>query len=361
MHHISFVSFSLTYNCLEYLSNELFYEIFEYLDVYYVYKAFSNLNIRFENLINCPSFLLRINLQTDSKSIIEQRCQQFIIPNRHRIRSLNLIGQLLIDEVFNHHIINSSFTRLELLILNSITIHKLPIILSSLNSLPCLFSLIILMQYYDFNVDDIYQSILSLSTLKYSYLSVFNYESSSAIMPIVINEYVSTIKYLVIDHSCSVNSLISLLCCTPQLRHLTCKRLIRVDENIREISSITTPYLTYIYIGVCYINFSVFEIFIKKISSRLKELHIHIFGIIDYLDANRWEQLIKEHMPHLRKFYFTYEQSINNKVRYPSYTIINQFNSSFWIQRKWFFELELNYNKIRFSIHPCRYIEKNLL
>jgi hypothetical protein len=217
------------------------------------------------------------------------------------------------------------------------------------------------MQNYDFNVDGIYQSILSLSTLKYNYLSVFDYGLDSIIMPIDSNENFSTVKYLVMDHSCSVNSLMSLLCCTTRLRRLTCKRLIQVDENVREILSITTPDLTYLSIGGCYVNFGVFEIFIKKISSRLKELHIRIFGITDYLNANRWEQLIEEHMPNLRKFYFTYVQSINHQVIHPINRIIKKFNSSFWIERKWFFELELNYNKIRLSIHPCRYIETNLL
>jgi len=217
------------------------------------------------------------------------------------------------------------------------------------------------MQNYDFNVDGIYQSILSLSTLKYSYLSVLGYGSNITIMPIASNENFSTIKYLVMDHACSVNSLMSLLCCTTRLRLLTCKRLIQVDENVTEILSITTLDLTYLSIGVCYVNFGVFEIFIKKISSRLKELHISIFGITDYLNANRWEQLIEEHMPHLRKFYFTYIQSINHQVIHPIYRIIKKFNSSFWIERKWFFELELNYNKIRLSIHPCRYIETNIL
>ena len=52
---------SLSYSCIDNLSNEILYEIFDYICSCRVYEAFSNLNARFQNFIIYLSILLKFN------------------------------------------------------------------------------------------------------------------------------------------------------------------------------------------------------------------------------------------------------------------------------------------------------------
>jgi hypothetical protein len=358
-----YIPLSLSSSRLEDLSNELFYEIFDYLDGCNVHSAFSNLNIRFQNLIACSSLPFRINLGSKSNSILEHHCRHVIIPNRHRILSFHLGDELLIDEFFKYCTIDSLFYRLESIVLSEVTTDKLLMILFYLNSLPRLFSLSILMtedDYYD--LGDIYRLIFSLPTLKYNKLSLLGCELLNIVVPIAINEKFSTIEYLVIDYPCTLKQLTNLLCHTPRISRLTCERLGESEENVNKDVPITLSYLTHISIGECDVEFDEFEVFIRKISSQLQVLHISIAWNTAYLDASRWEQLIKKYMPHLNKFYFNYDQYIDDDFNInPGYTFINQFTSPFWLERKWFCELKVDCADMTLSIYPYRYIEKYLL
>ncbi|CAF4352541.1 unnamed protein product [Rotaria sp. Silwood2] len=341
---------------LENLSNELFYEIFDYLDSCDLYKAFSNLNIRFQNLIFRSSFPLKINFCAKSKSIIEEYCQHLIIPNIHRIISFNLRSELVIDQFFQYCTINSSFNRLESVILQELTDRQLLTMLFYLNSLPRLFSLTIDMEEdYYYNLGDTYRLIFSLSKLKYNKMSLFGYEELFIEMPIILNERFSTIEYLIIDYSCTLNQLDYLLCHTPRLCHLRCERLVESDENVKKNQSTTLSHLTYISIGECQVEFDDFEMFFKEISFQLKVLYISISWNMSYLDANRWEQLIKKYMPQLKKFHFTYDQYIDDILNISSgHEFINQFTSSFWLEQKWFCQLKIDRGDIIFLIQPYK-------
>ncbi|CAF4637511.1 unnamed protein product, partial [Rotaria sp. Silwood2] len=341
---------------LENLSNELFYEIFDYLDSCDLYKAFSNLNIRFQNLIFRSSFPLKINFCAKSKSIIEEYCQHIIIPNIHRIISFNLRSELVIDQFFQYCTINSSFNRLESVILQELTDRQLLTMLFYLNSLPRLFSLTIDMEEdYYYNLGDTYRLIFSLSKLKYNKMSLFGYEELFIEMPIILNERFSTIEYLIIDYSCTLNQLDYLLCHTPRLCHLRCERLVESDENVKKNQSTTLSHLTYISIGECQVEFDDFEMFFKEISFQLKVLYISISWNMSYLDANRWEQLIKKYMPQLKKFHFTYDQYIDDILNISSgHEFINQFTSSFWLEQKWFCQLKIDRGDIIFLIQPYK-------
>ncbi|CAF0872377.1 unnamed protein product [Rotaria sordida] len=341
---------------LENLSNELFYEIFDYLDSCDVYKAFSNLNIRFQNLIFHSSFPLKINFCTKSKSIIEDYCRHLIIPNTHRILSFDLRSELIIDQFVKCCTINSSFNRLESIILHGLTDRQLLTMLFYLNSLPCLFSLTIDMEEdYYYNLGDIYRLIFSLSKLKYNKMSLFGYEELFIEMPIIINERFSTIEYLIIDYSCTMNQLDSLLRHTPRLCRLRCERLVESDENVEKYQSTTLSYLTYISIGECQVEFDDFEMFFKEISFQLEVLHISVSWNMSYLDANRWEQLMKKYMPYLKNFHFTYDQYIDDMLKTnPGHEFLNRFTSSFWLEQKWFCELKIDRREMVFVIQPQR-------
>ncbi|CAF0901477.1 unnamed protein product [Didymodactylos carnosus] len=323
---------SISYTCLESLSNELFYEIFEYLDAYDIHKSLSNLNIRLQNLIISSSILLRINLCSKSKSLLEYRCRHVIIPNSHRILSLHLTDQSLINNFFNHCTIDSSFHRLESIILNGIKTEKLLATLFYLNSLPRLFSLSISIKDDDYNnLGNIYPLIFSLSSLKYNQLSISPVDKLQMNISHVINKKFSTIEYLVIDY---------------------------FYKNVKKDLSIKLPHLKYICFEECHISFDEFEVFIKEISSQLQILKIGIPANKSYLDGNRWERLIKKYMPQLEKFDFQFTQNIDDDMNTNSSDssdgFINRFNSPFWFERKWFRELQVYCDEMVFSIHPYR-------
>ena len=346
-------------NCLENFSNELFYEIFDYLDGYDAYNAFSNLNNRFQNMITCSSIPIKINLCCKSISKLEHRCRHFIIPNKHRLLSLHLKDDSVINEFFKYCIIDSTFNRLESIILAGLTDRQLLCTLFYLNSLPRLLSLTINMEEdYYYNLGDIYRLIFSLSTLRYNKLSLLTCEELEIVLPNIINTKVCFIRYLVVDYFCTVNQLTSLLRHTPHLCHLTCEGLIEFDTNIEKDLSLTLPQLTYFSVGECQLEFNEFELFIKKISSQLQILSINISWNTTYLDANQWERLIKKHIPHLNKFHFHYDQYIDETFSVdPGYHFINQFTSPFWIEKKWFCELKIAREDIMFFVRPSRYIK----
>ena len=65
--------------------------------------------------------------------------------------------------------------------------------------------------------------IFHLPVLKYNKLSLLDTKQSNLIAPsLVVNIQFSTIEYLIIDHICNLNPLISILQYTPHLRCLQC-------------------------------------------------------------------------------------------------------------------------------------------
>jgi hypothetical protein len=59
----------------------------------------------------------------------------------------------------------------------------------------------------------------------------------------------------------------------------------------------------------------------------------------EYLNANRWEQLILSHMPNLRIFDIRHDLCAPDGFDRLTYEDqINQFTSRFWVERQWFFE-----------------------
>ena len=83
----------------------------------------------------------------------------------------------------------------------------------------------------------------------------------------------------------------SILCHTPQLCRLTCQNLDELDNSDQSELSVRLTNLVHISIRTCNVDFDDFGIFIKKISSRLETLCIHVNDNETYLDANRWETI----------------------------------------------------------------------
>ena len=283
-----------------------------------------------------------------------------IFPNRHRILSLHLKEQSLADEFCNHCTFDSSFSRLESIILNRMTPNKLLMILFYLNSLPCLFALTICMEEdeYYYNLGDVYRLVFSLPVLKRNKLSILNYDEIDIVVPNVINGKFSSIQYLVMNYSLTLSQLMGLLHHTPQLYYLVCDRLEEPDESVENNLSLTLSNLRYLSIGQCRVKFDDFEVLIKSISSALQVLRISVSWNATYLDANRWERLIIRHISHLEKFHFNCERDVDDDLSAnPVDELLDRFKSSFWLKRKWFCGLKIDGSEMRFVIEPYRYMD----
>ncbi|CAF3570438.1 unnamed protein product [Rotaria sp. Silwood1] len=348
----------------ENLSNELFYEIFDYLDGYEIYQAFSNLNSRFKALLTCSSLRLKIDLRFHPEDIL-QYCSTYVVtPNKDRIISLRWSNLRDYKSGFTLFNIDSLFSRLESLTLGDIESNQLIPLLISLISLPRLYSLTI---NYDDDLKDIsniYQILLNFPMLKYNKLSFFSLESFIPLSRATTDQF-SSIKYLVIDHCCSLNELIDILSYTPQLYRLTCKHVDESKKNIVKDTLNVIFNLTCISIAACYAEFDEVAMFLTTLSPQLELLRISTFRDVTYLDANRWERIISQHLHHLSTFEFKYEEPIDEDLEVSVYhERLNEFNSLFWMKRQWLFKIYIDTNfwennVIVCSIFPYRPIQGN--
>jgi hypothetical protein len=258
---------------------------------------------------------------------------------------------------------NSSFACLQSITFHKISSDKLVAFLFYLNSLPRLSSLTIILDdddYYD--LTEIYRMILQLHSLKYNSLTLSEETALTALVPFAINERFSTLEYLVMRHKCTLNKLISILYHTPRLRRLSCGELLESDENMNNEISLTLPDLTCIRVGLCFIKFDELERFMQKIGGQLKEFYNWSFPNANYIDPDRWKQLILQHIPNLSEFHVQCLINVDDHFKDTYFdTFLNQFSSQFWIDHGWVFGLVFNFGKIFYSIKSNRYILKNNL
>ncbi|CAF4288003.1 unnamed protein product, partial [Adineta steineri] len=337
---------------IENLPNEIFYEIFEYLDGCHIYEAFLNLNNRFNELLNSSSLLFKIQVHSLYKESYMDIYKQLILINKNKIISLDLFLSIEnTDEFLSLYSIDSLFTHLESLSLENVAATILTSILSNLTCLPRLFSLKIDTNWASSNLSKFYRLIFMLPKLKYVKYS--DHDCAAGVsLPSATNKQLSSIEYFFIDHDCTIDQLCILTSYTPQVRHLKITNLSENDSINEMILPISLINLTYISIELCTITFDKFEMFIKQTECNLEVLRIitHIDDR-DYLDDNRWEQLISEYLHKLKKFYVEYVQDIDPESGCSiDYEPSQRFTSLFWIKRKWVFELEMNSSYITFKI-----------
>ncbi|CAF1472323.1 unnamed protein product [Rotaria sordida] len=335
---------------MENLPNEIFYEIFDYLDGYDIYQAFSNLINRFENLIN-SSLLMKI--QISSSTTLDSRYKHFLDSNKHHIISLRFPTEPIFDDFIKFYTIDSSFLRLQSLVFKPISIYTLFKVLVNLKYLPHLLALTMYFVYCFCNLGDIYQMILHLPVLEYFKLKISEAEQFEINIPIAANNHFSSIKYLVIDHCCTINQLMNLLLYIPQPSHLSCGCLIKSNNNIKSEMVIKLNDLIHLTVVINDIDFNEFEEFLLKLCSQLQILNVKIHSSNkSYLNANRWEQLISQKMTSLNKFFFSYTDIIHRNFNVTSHPLLNDFTSSFWINRKWIFKVLAHDDELTYSIRP---------
>jgi hypothetical protein len=347
--------------CIENFSDEIFYEIFDYLNGCEIYDAFSNLNHRFEQLLHSSSLLYKLEFDhLKSEETFVNNYKQFFLRHRHQIFSINLSSGYQNDYFLSWFIFDSSLHRLESIFIDVHDFKKDTFISLLVNfaSLPRLFALTIKC-HTDKNLNDIYRLIFALPTLKYNKLTLYGHQQPIS-FPIVTNEQFSTIESLSVHHYCSFNELATLISYTPRLRCLSSYINEQTHSSIRTILPITLSNLTCLDMRL-FGSFDEAEIFIRKINAKLKILSIKQVEDIASLDAHRWEQIILQCFPDLEKFYLNYFDNVNEDHQYPVYSgELNQFSSSFWIERQWVFSTELTAEEgIIHSISPYKYIEKS--
>ena len=323
------------------MSNELLYEIFEYIDTCHVYETFSTLNSRFQYLLVYSSMSLKVNFSFTCKSTFQYRCKHIIKPNIHRIISFRLSNYLMNDLFFELFTIDSSFVRLESLTLTAVNIDNVIQLLTSLICLPRFYTLSFIVNRSCLVVKDmehIFTLIFRLPVLKYGKFLFGKYGLHSSLSIPVNNQQVySPIEHLIIDSYCPIDQFNTMLSYTPRLRYFSC-RYITSSESIQREVSIIPFYLTHLSFKIFHLSFDEFQLFIIKICSQLKRLRIRTSYCPTFLDANRWEWLISQHMKYLCIFDFKHSMCITTvEDMNVFYTMINQFTSSFWIERQWFF------------------------
>jgi hypothetical protein len=341
------------------LSNEIFLEIFDYLDGRDIYKTFCNLNIRFQQLINSSSLLLKISLDEKSSLKVRISDKEVISLDKEHILSLRLCNSIFIDEIFMKSAIRSSFHRLESLSLIDIPINKLLEILVYLKTLPRLFSLHIdYKKGYSNHYNEIYRMILHLPSLKYNKLSVVVETNLYISIPLTTNDRFSNIEYLVMSHTCNLNEVVSVLQHIPRLKHLICRTLVELNHFIGNNLSLTIPNLKHIRIDTCRVNLDEFEKFIKKICSQLQSLRINSFRNMNFIHPERWARLISKHMPHLFVFTLNFQMYINDNFGHIDVNIVgNPHTLRFWTEREWMLQLEAKPEEIVYQISLNKYHE----
>jgi hypothetical protein len=145
-------------------------------------------------------------------------------------------------------------------------------LLINLASLSHLISLTINTEKASEVIDDIYQLIFALPTLKYNSFCTTGWDLSIS-LPMATNRQFSTIETLVINHYCTFDDLAYLTSYTPKLRHLSVS-----DTSITDPDTETIVYDKIL----SEINFSIFFfIFFFQIFFQIKRYPSDLNGDID--------------------------------------------------------------------------------
>ncbi|CAF1563307.1 unnamed protein product, partial [Adineta steineri] len=236
-------------------------------------------------------------------------------------------------------------TQLTTLILNKIEVNHIEPVVNRLSSLPVLSSLTIISVNNLTKKNNIYPKLFRLSKLKYCQISIELLQYPKSILCVATNEF-SSIEYLIINNEILIDQLIVILSYVPQLRRLSIHYLTKSKHNRIEKDAVNLNHLTNVSIKLLCAPFDQFEILMNNCFRQIQVLSIatyFLYGIHpntdEYIDADRWERLISTHMLNLRIFDFQYTcDGLDPDYKHPEFeTLVNKFNSKFWIEHQWFF------------------------
>ncbi|CAF0898321.1 unnamed protein product [Adineta steineri] len=273
-----------------------------------------------------------------SKSNFNKRSINIIRPYMNQIISLQLSETFFIKNFFTSFRSDTSFNRLESLILKKLNVNRSVAILISLAQLPRLFSF----KIFCFECNElftIFESIFRLPVLRYakvlcsSFVTTFPFPIATSD-----NQRSMTLEYLSFPFPPDLTSIYNLLSYTPRLRRLSVESIL--DTRYKPLKQFIQP-RNLTSISLCYwdLSFDKFASFIAIVGSELEFLRISIKHPTALSNVYQWQQLILRHMPRLRTFLFDYHGPLikdadgNSCCR----TLLDEFTSPFWIERQWFF------------------------
>ncbi|CAF4003842.1 unnamed protein product [Rotaria sp. Silwood1] len=303
-----------------------------------------------------------MNISIMSKNDFEGFHVNIIIPNRHRINSLRLSNPFVSQIVFSSSRIILQFIHLEQLILDNIEMKYLRKILHCLShtSLQKLYSLSISIDDSIESLDILFTDLFNLSTLKYCKFKyeTKTYELSSFLHVTKYNS--SSIEYLIINGRFPFKLLNNLLCCLPKLHYLSINSLVDSSGYIErnKLSPIPLNDVKCVSFKLNSIHFYEVEQIFKDFFHSIQTLRLTTCQYDDYLNAEQWEKLIISYMPCLRIFDINHTNPVTyDTSRYQ--TLINGFDSLFWIERKWFFTYQYDWSTyyrdlLFYSTNPYR-------
>jgi hypothetical protein len=217
------------------------------------------------------------------------------------------------------------------------------------------------------NQDVIYKNIFDIPRLKYCQLLIETRNGSYSLPTPTNKNKFSSIEHLLINNEVWLHQLDSLLLYVPQLRRLSLGKFSTYGPLQRRIKSVRLNDLTNVSLKLNSINIVNFETLTKDLFRQVETLRITIYANDgngfgkQYLNGNRWERLISTLLPNLRIFDFQqyYPAVDHSKYQEVCDTLVNNFNSLFWIKRQWFFEFRYcqrqdNNTIIFYSTDPYR-------
>lgn len=173
------------------------------------------------------------------------------------------------------------------------------------------------------------------------------------VLPTAVHSKASPIEYLTIDDVASAGTIVSLIRHMPNIRYLNCELFAPFNELSGELETIYLPHLKQFSMRHDSMNFDQVEILIKSLFH-----HVEIFKLEEtfdgeYVDAGRWERLIKNYLPRLKIFDMKC-LDINPEDLGPTFDMLIHFYSEFWLEHEWFPSVTFGPYDIQFFIHSYR-------
>jgi hypothetical protein len=170
----------------------------------------------------------------------------------------------------------------------------------------------------------------------------------------------SPIEHLIIHDGMDWNKIHAFLSYIPQVRRLSLYTSTIDYDKQAQFQPIPLVHLTDVCLDLQFSTFDTFEYLVKNFFRQVQILDISSINDRTYFDVNRWQQLILSHTPHLKilNIHISYTLNYNeNIINYQ--TQLNRFNSSFWLDRQWFFKHHVHKEGYEdcisfFSINPYR-------
>ena len=274
-----------------------------------------------------------------SKSTFQRYHTDIIIPNTHRINSLRVSNIFMCDLTFSLIRETVNFPRLRTLIINNIEYAGFANLVQQLTLLHFLSSLAVTFVENVTRICAIYSQIFRLSALKYCKVTL-EVRYYNELIPCTGNQC-SAIEHLIMNHDIYDDGLDSILSYVPQLLRLSFRSKHLPWKQKTKTYPTVLNQLTHVSVNLKDFDFVQVELMITHLSHSIQVLCLstHNSTYVEYMNANRWKQLILSTIPNLRIFdiQFDYVLGITND----ELTLegqINQFSSSFWTERQWFFE-----------------------